>query len=150
MGILEDMGSDAKKILLAGLGAMSTAADKGQAVVDKLVSKGELTVEEGRQLNSELVHRVQEGAENLRGGVLLKYMRSMTIEQRKEFVKKVVEISDQLDKEESDFSDEKSDASAEKGKEGATNAESPKAGAAESGEASQDGNTESESDPAGK
>ncbi|MBQ1301430.1 MAG: phasin family protein, partial [Aeriscardovia sp.] len=90
MGIFEDLGSDAKKIFLAGLGAMSTAADKGQAVVDKLVSKGEITVEEGRQLNSALAHRVQEGAENLRGGVLLKYMRSMTIEQRKEFVKKVV------------------------------------------------------------
>ncbi|MBQ1491096.1 MAG: hypothetical protein IIZ39_03995, partial [Blautia sp.] len=83
-------------------------------IVDKLVTKGESTVEEGKQLNSALAHKVQTGAENLRGGVLLKYMRSMTIEQRKEFVKKVVEISDQLDKEEeSDFSSEKPESSCE-------------------------------------
>ncbi|MBR6439798.1 MAG: phasin family protein [Aeriscardovia sp.] len=141
MGIFEDLGSDAKKIFLAGLGAMSTAADKGQAVVDKLVSKGEITVEEGRQLNSELAHRVQEGAENLRGGVLLKYMRSMTIEQRKEFVKKVVEISDQLDKEESGFSSEEPAAAPEPE---ASNAPAAAASAAPKGSAAP------ESDPAGK
>ena len=155
MGIFEDLGSDAKKIFLAGLGAVSTAADKGQAVVDKLVSKGEITVEEGRQLNSELAHRVQEGAENLRGGVLLKYMKSMTIEQRKEFVKKVVEISDQLDKEESDFSSEKAAPAAEGGKEGAPEAESCNAGVqsdCKSGETeTPEGSSPApESDPAGK
>lgn len=100
MGVFEDLGSDAKKAFLAGLGAVSSAADKGSEIVDKLVNKGESAVEEGRQLNTALTHKVQTGVENLRGGVLLKYMKSMTIEQRKEFVKKVVEISDQLDKEE--------------------------------------------------
>lgn len=108
MGIFENLGSDAKKIFLAGLGAVSSAADKGEEIVNKLVSKGEITVEEGKQLNSALAHKVQTGAENLRGGVLLKYMKSMTVEQRKEFVKKVVEISDQLDKEENtDFETQK-------------------------------------------
>ncbi|MBR4399771.1 MAG: hypothetical protein IKT06_02435 [Aeriscardovia sp.] len=108
MGIFDELGSDAKKVGLAALGAVSTAADKGSQIMDKLVSKGESTVEEGRQINSALAHKVQTGAENLRGGVLLKYMRSMTVEQRKEFVKKVLEISDQLDKEEeTDFGSEK-------------------------------------------
>ena len=153
MGIFEDLGSDAKKIFLAGLGAMSTAADKGQAVVDKLVSKGEITVEEGRQLNSALAHRVQEGAENLRGGVLLKYMRSMTIEQRKEFVKKVVEISDQLDKEESDFSCDRSQAPDEGDKKGecaAKNSDDPKEAAGESEDAPKSADVPPESDPTGK
>lgn len=152
MGIFEDLGSDAKKIFLAGLGAMSTAADKGQAVVDKLVSKGEITVEEGRQLNSALAHRVQEGAENLRGGVLLKYMRSMTIEQRKEFVKKVVEISDQLDKEESDFSCDRSQAPDEgdKKEECAAKSDEPKEAAEKSADAPESADVPPESDPAGK
>ena len=153
MGIFEDLGSDAKKIFLAGLGAMSTAADKGQAVVDKLVSKGEITVEEGRQLNSALAHRVQEGAENLRGGVLLKYMRSMTIEQRKEFVKKVVEISDQLDKEESDFSCDRSQAPDEGDKKGECTAKSsddPKEAAGKSEDAPKSADVPPESDPTGK
>ncbi|MBQ1357353.1 MAG: phasin family protein [Aeriscardovia sp.] len=152
MGIFEDLGSDAKKIFLAGLGAMSTAADKGQAVVDKLVSKGEITVEEGRQLNSALAHRVQEGAENLRGGVLLKYMRSMTIEQRKEFVKKVVEISDQLDKEESDFSCDRSKAPDEGDKKGECTAKSdePKEAEGKSADSPESADVPPESDPAGK
>lgn len=100
MGVFEDLGSDAKKAFLAGLGAVSSAADKGSEIVDKLVNKGESAVKEGKQLNTSLTHKVQTGVESIKGGVLLKYMRSMTIEQRKEFVKKVVEISDQLDKEE--------------------------------------------------
>lgn len=150
MGIFEDLGSDAKKIFLAGLGAMSTAADKGQAVVDKLVSKGEITVEEGRQLNSALAHRVQEGAENLRGGVLLKYMRSMTIEQRKEFVKKVVEISDQLDKEESDFSCDRSQAPDEGDKKGECAAKSDEPKEAGSADDPKSADVPPESDPTGK
>ena len=145
MGIFEDLGSDAKKIFLAGLGALSSAADKGEEIVDKLVSKGEITVEEGRQLNSALAHKVQAGAENLRGGVLLKYMKSMTVEQRKEFVKKVVEISDQLDKEEeTDFKAQKPEDSCASEKE--------QGGKSENGAPATSGSEDQafESDPAGK
>ena len=141
MGIFEDLGSDAKKIFLAGLGAMSSAADKGEEIVDKLVSKGELTVEEGRQLNTALAHKVQTGTENLRGSVLLKYMKSMTVEQRKEFVKKVVEISDQLDKE------EETDFKTQKPQDSCTNENECDA---QSGEAAPAPDQASEGDPAGK
>ncbi|MBQ1427899.1 MAG: phasin family protein [Aeriscardovia sp.] len=141
MGIFEDLGSDAKKIFLAGLGAMSSAADKGEEIVDKLVSKGELTVEEGRQLNTALAHKVQTGTENLRGSVLLKYMKSMTVEQRKEFVKKVVEISDQLDKE------EETDFKTQKPQDSCTN---EKECDEQSGEAASAPDQASEGDPAGK
>lgn len=145
MGIFEDLGSDAKKIFLAGLGAVSSAADKGEEIVNKLVSKGEITVEEGRQLNSALAHKVQTGAENLRGGVLLKYMKSMTVEQRKEFVKKVVEISDQLDKEEeTDFKTQKPEDSCTSEKK--CDRQSENDAPAPSGSEDQ----ASESDPAGK
>ncbi|MEQ8197064.1 MAG: hypothetical protein ABRQ27_03505 [Clostridiaceae bacterium] len=43
-----------KKILLAGVGAIATTYDKASEVVNELVEKGKLTVEEGKELTEEL------------------------------------------------------------------------------------------------
>jgi len=50
MGFSEDM----KKIMLAGIGAVATTVEKSQDLVDKLIEKGELTVEQGKAINEEL------------------------------------------------------------------------------------------------
>jgi len=50
MGVSEDM----KKIMLAGIGAVATTVEKSQDLVDKLIEKGELTVEQGKAINEEL------------------------------------------------------------------------------------------------
>lgn len=55
--ILQD---EAKKIFLLGIGAVAATAEKSQSVVDELVKKGELTVEEGKTLNQELKHKMDE------------------------------------------------------------------------------------------
>lgn len=52
-----------KKLLLAGVGAVATTADKSQEIFDDLVKKGELTVDQGKQLNQELKHTVKEKKE---------------------------------------------------------------------------------------
>ena len=46
-----------KDIFLAGIGAMAMGAEKSKEIVDQLIAKGELTVEQGKQLNTELAHR---------------------------------------------------------------------------------------------
>ena len=43
-----NFSEDMKKVLLAGIGAVAATAEKGQAVIDMLVKKGEMTVEQGR------------------------------------------------------------------------------------------------------
>lgn len=48
-----------KKILLAGIGAVATTAEKSSQILDDLVAKGELTVEQGKALNQELKHTVE-------------------------------------------------------------------------------------------
>ena len=48
-----------KKILLAGVGAAATVAEKTEEVVEEWVKKGELTVEQGRVLNEELKRTVE-------------------------------------------------------------------------------------------
>ena len=47
-----------KDIFLAGVGAMAITGEKTKELVDQLISKGELTVDQGRQINTELKHKV--------------------------------------------------------------------------------------------
>lgn len=51
-----DLTEAAKKVLLAGVGAAALTVEKSSEIVDTLVKKGELTVEQGKALNQELKH----------------------------------------------------------------------------------------------
>lgn len=55
-----DFGDGLRKVFLAGVGALATTVEKSQEIVDDLVKKGELTVEQGQALNAELKHKVAE------------------------------------------------------------------------------------------
>ena len=55
----ERIGGTLKKLLLAGIGAVATTAEKSQEILDELVKKGEITVEQGKELNKELQHNVK-------------------------------------------------------------------------------------------
>ncbi|WP_238883639.1 phasin family protein [Clostridium sp. YIM B02551] len=48
------MISEVKKLLLAGVGAVSTTYEKASEVIDELVEKGRITVEDGKELTEEL------------------------------------------------------------------------------------------------
>lgn len=52
-------GDGIKTVLLAGIGAVAATAEKTGEVVDDLVKKGELTVDQGKELNQELKHSVK-------------------------------------------------------------------------------------------
>ena len=55
---MNTISEDIKKIMLAGIGA--TTVEKSKDVIDALVKKGELTVEQGKILNEELKHDLRE------------------------------------------------------------------------------------------
>lgn len=57
---MNDLGTELKRIFLAGVGAIAVTAEKSQQMVDELVKKGELTVEQGKVLNEELKRNVSE------------------------------------------------------------------------------------------
>lgn len=58
--MLEGIGEDLKEVLLAGIGAMAVTAEKTQQIIDKLIKKGEITVEQGKVLNEELRHKAKD------------------------------------------------------------------------------------------
>lgn len=55
-----ELNEGLKKILLAGVGAVAVTAETAKDVVDNLVKKGELTVEQGKVLNEELKQNAKE------------------------------------------------------------------------------------------
>lgn len=56
---MEKFTDGIRKFFLAGVGAVATTAEKSQEVLDDLVKKGELTVEQGRAMNEELKHNIK-------------------------------------------------------------------------------------------
>jgi polyhydroxyalkanoate synthesis regulator phasin len=55
-----DLGEGLRKVVLAGIGALATGYEKSNEIVDELVKKGEITVEQGKALNTELKRKVAE------------------------------------------------------------------------------------------
>ena len=54
-----ELGEGLKKILLVGIGTAAVTEEKSKEILDKLVKKGELTVEQGKVLNQELKHNIK-------------------------------------------------------------------------------------------
>lgn len=55
-----ELGENIRKLLLAGIGTAAVTMDKSKEILDDLVKKGELTVEQGKALNQELRHDFRE------------------------------------------------------------------------------------------
>lgn len=61
---MEKLTDNLKKVILAGIGAVATTAEKSKDVLDDMVKKGELTVEQGKVLNEELKHNLKQTVKN--------------------------------------------------------------------------------------
>ena len=59
-----ELGEGLKKILLVGIGTAAVTAEKSKEILDELVKKGELTVEQGKVLNEELKHNLKQTVKN--------------------------------------------------------------------------------------
>ena len=56
---MEKLSDNIKKVILAGIGAVAVTAEKSKDLLDEMVEKGELTVEQGKVLNEELKHNIK-------------------------------------------------------------------------------------------
>jgi polyhydroxyalkanoate synthesis regulator phasin len=97
-GIFMNISGDLKKIVLAGIGAAAVTAEKSKEIVDDLVSRGELTVSQGKVLNEELKQKAAEknkekgsSSEESEKEILNK-VEKMTPEQRAELKAKLEQL----------------------------------------------------------
>ncbi|KNZ70415.1 hypothetical protein Tfer_0981 [Thermincola ferriacetica] len=51
-----------KNLLLAGIGTIAYGYEKGAAVIEELVKKGEISIEQGKELNAELKKKLSKTA----------------------------------------------------------------------------------------
>lgn len=86
-------GDGLRSIMLAGIGAMAMTGEKAQELVGQLIEKGEITVDQGKELNNELRHKAEEATANLRYDALKARMDAMTPEERSEFAARAAEYA---------------------------------------------------------
>lgn len=56
---MDQINSELKKILMAGIGAVSTGVEKSQQVIERLAQKGEITYEQAKVLSQEAASKVK-------------------------------------------------------------------------------------------
>ncbi|GEL68027.1 phasin family protein [Marinilactibacillus psychrotolerans] len=92
---------DLKKALLIGVGGTALAVEKSIEQIDKLVSKGKLSVEEGKTLTSELIQKKNQQVNNLEEKERLEaLLLEMNVAQRKDIddlEAKVLELEKKLE-----------------------------------------------------
>ena len=57
---MSNLSDDLKKAFLFGVGAIAKTSEKSKELIDELIEKGALTAEQGKTLNEELKHNLQE------------------------------------------------------------------------------------------
>ena len=66
------MREEVRKIFLAGVGTAAVTCEKASEVIDKLIEKGKISVEEGKELSEELKRDFDEKAFNTKDNVIKK------------------------------------------------------------------------------
>lgn len=113
-----DFGESVRKIFLVGIGAVATGAEKSQQLIDELVKKGELTVEQGKDLNEELTRKAAKAATDTHESFIRSRMESMTAEERAAYAKRVADIAQEIDERATTVDAEVEDAEGEAADEG--------------------------------
>lgn len=103
MALFDDLNEGVRKVFLAGVGAVVVGAEKSQGLIEELVKRGELTVEQGKVLNEDLTSKVREATKNASEEILRSRLRSMTPEEREAWLARAKKISDDLEVEDAEF-----------------------------------------------
>lgn len=103
-----------RKLILAGIGAVAATKEKSEVILDELVKKGELTVEQGKVLNEELKRDIKEKVKETvtvqvvkeaPEGDILSQVDSMSREDRQALKEKLAAMEDADEAAEGDTAD---------------------------------------------
>lgn len=90
-----------KDVFMAGIGAMALGAEKSKELVDQLIEKGELTVDQGKVINADLIEQATQKASATAGAVrddlIAAHLATLSKEERDAFAAKVAEMAAQAD-----------------------------------------------------
>ncbi len=60
---MDQLGNELKKILMAGIGAATTAVEKTGEVIEKLAQKGEITYEQAKEMGAEAAAKIKKAVD---------------------------------------------------------------------------------------
>lgn len=86
-----------RDIFLAGVGALAIGAEKSKEIVNQLVQKGQITVDQGKEILGNLKDTASEKGAQVRDDIIAAQMKSMTKEEREAFVAKIADIASRAD-----------------------------------------------------
>lgn len=95
-------GHGLQDIFLAGIGAMAITGDKAHEVLDTLVQRGEITVEQGKQIAKEMAKDANEATQSIQEAALQQHLNGMTPEERKAFAAKIANMVEETNAGETD------------------------------------------------
>ena len=94
---MENFGDSMKKVILAGIGAVAKTTEKSKEVLDDLVKKGELTVEQGKTLRDEMKRNAEEKKIDKQIDGMAEVLRSMTPEQMAYLKEQIEQVEAEAD-----------------------------------------------------
>lgn len=94
---MADVTDTFKNIFLAGVGALAIGAEKTQDVIEHLVEKGQITVDQGKEMAEEVRQQAQANTSQIRDDIIAAQMKTMTKEERDAFAAKVTEMAATVD-----------------------------------------------------
>lgn len=90
-----------KDVFMAGIGAMALGAEKSKELVDQLIAKGGLTVEQGKVINADLIDQATQKAtataSAVRDDLIAAHLATLSKDERDAFAAKVAEMAAQAD-----------------------------------------------------
>ena len=79
--MIDNEKSNFEKIIMAGIGAITKTAENAGDLLEELVTKGELSVEQGKALNEELKHEIKESineaAQKVQSSAVSSFVKNM-------------------------------------------------------------------------
>lgn len=94
--VVDNITETFQNIFLAGVGALSIGGEKAKDIVDDLVERGQVTVEQGRKINEELKHKASESKAKIREDSVRAYVKSLSPEERESFADQVAALAQEL------------------------------------------------------
>ena len=83
-----------RKLILAGIGAVAATKEKSEVILDELVKKGELTVEQGKVLNEELKRTCKQAAAKGADEKPAVDVDAMSADEREALLQKLIAMDD--------------------------------------------------------
>ena len=97
MAGIDNFGEVVRKAFLVGVGTVALGAEKSQGIIEDLVKKGELTIEQGKALNEELKRKVDQASSETSDALLRAKLRSMSPEERAAWLAHAQEVADDIE-----------------------------------------------------